>query len=121
MRPKHQIAESLVCFFLMGFGFSVLNAAEPKTISIGWTSGSNWTSLPFRVAAERGFWEKEGLKARFIQFQGTNLMLTALLNGELDYITIVPSIAGAAMRGIPVKIVAAVTRPVATQLSRSRK
>lgn len=66
--------------------------------------------MPFRVAAERGFWEKEGLKARFIQFQGTNLMLTALLNGELDYITIVPSIAGAAMRGIPVKIVAAVTR-----------
>jgi NitT/TauT family transport system substrate-binding protein len=87
-----------------------LSAAEPKVISIGWTSGANWTSLPFRVAVERGFWEKEGLKARFIQFQGTNLMLTALLNGELDYLTIVPSIAGAAMRGIPVKIVAAVTR-----------
>ncbi len=85
-------------------------AADPRSINIGWTSGSNWTSLPFRVAAERGFWEKEGLKARFIQFQGTNLMLTALLNGELDYITIVPSIAGAAMRGIPVRIVAAVTR-----------
>ena len=110
MMPKLQFLGSLVCLFLVAFGSSVLRAAEPKVISIGWTSGSNWTSLPFRVAAERGFWEKEGLKTRFIQFQGTNLMLTALLNGELDYLTIVPSIAGAAMRGIPVKIVAAVTR-----------
>jgi NitT/TauT family transport system substrate-binding protein len=110
MMPKLQFLASLACLFLVGLGSSVLSAAESKVISIGWTSGSNWTSLPFRVAAERGFWEKEGLKTRFIQFQGTNLMLTALLNGELDYLTIVPSIAGAAMRGIPVKIVAAVTR-----------
>ena len=110
MTPKLQFLGSLVSLFLIGFWSSVLIAAESKVINIGWTSGSNWTSLPFRVAAERGFWEKEGLKARFIQFQGTNLMLTALLNGELDYITIIPSIAGAAMRGIPVKVVAAVTR-----------
>ena len=110
MTPKLPFLGSFVCLLIIGFWSSVLTAAEPKVISIGWTSGSNWTSLPFRVAAERGFWEKEGLRARFIQFQGTNLMLTALLNGELDYITILPSIAGAAMRGIPVKIVAAVTR-----------
>jgi NitT/TauT family transport system substrate-binding protein len=110
MTPKLQFFGSLLCLFLVGFWSSVLTAAESKVINIGWTSGSNWTSLPFRIAAERGFWEKEGLKARFIQFQGTNLMLTALLNGELDYINILPSVAGAAMRGIPVKIVAAVTR-----------
>ena len=110
MLSKLQIITSFLCVLLLGFGSRSLEAAEPKLINIGWTSGSNWTSLPFRIAAERGFWEKEGLKARFIQFQGTNLMLTALLNGELDYLTIVPSIAGAAMRGLPVKIVAAVTR-----------
>jgi len=85
-------------------------AAEPKYLNVGWTSGSNWTALPFRIAAERGFFEKEGLRVRFIQFQGTNLMLTALLAGEVDYITILPFIAGAAIRGLPVKIVAAVTK-----------
>jgi ABC-type nitrate/sulfonate/bicarbonate transport system substrate-binding protein len=110
MTIKFRFVGYVLCLLLIGFGISEVPAVEPKVISIGWTSGSNWTSLPFRVAAERGFWEKEGLRARFIQFQGTNLMLTALLNGELDYLTIVPSIAGAAMRGIPVKIVAAVTR-----------
>jgi ABC-type nitrate/sulfonate/bicarbonate transport system substrate-binding protein len=86
------------------------DAAEPKVLNVGWTSGSNWTALPFRVAAERGFFEKEGLKVRYITFQGTNLMLTALLSGELDYVNILPFIAGAAARGLPVKIVAAVTK-----------
>jgi NitT/TauT family transport system substrate-binding protein len=110
MTRKLRFCGSFVCLFIIGFWPAILIAAEPKVINFGWTSGSNWTSLPFRVAAERGFWEKEGLKARFIQFQGVNLMLTALLNGELDYINILPSVAGAAMRGLPVKIVAAVTR-----------
>ena len=78
-------------------------AAEPKTINIGWTGG--WTALPDRVASERGFYEKEGLRVRYIQFQGTNLMLSALLANQLDYVTILPFIAGAAARGLPVKIV----------------
>jgi ABC-type nitrate/sulfonate/bicarbonate transport system substrate-binding protein len=63
---------------------STVAAAEPKPINVGWTGGSSWTSLPDRVAMERGFFEKEGLKPRYIQFQGTNLMLNALLSGELD-------------------------------------
>jgi ABC-type nitrate/sulfonate/bicarbonate transport system substrate-binding protein len=59
---------------------------------------------------ERAFFEKEGLKPRYIQFQGTNLMLNALLSNELDYVTIMPFIAGAATRGLPVKIVAATVK-----------
>jgi ABC-type nitrate/sulfonate/bicarbonate transport system substrate-binding protein len=49
--------------------------------------------MPDRLAMEGGFFEKEGLKPRYIQFQGTNLMLNALLSGELDYVTIIPFIA----------------------------
>src|SRR5215467_6666672 len=86
------------------------NAADPKLVNIGWTGGSSWTSLPDRVASEKGFYEKEGLRVRYIQFQGTNLMLSALLANELDYVTILPFIAGAAPRGLPVKIVAATTK-----------
>ena len=81
------------------------HAAEPKVLNIGWTGGSAWTALPDRIAAERGFFEKEGFRVRYIQFQGTNLMLSALLANELDYVTILPFIAGAAIRGLPVKIV----------------
>jgi len=85
-------------------------SAEPKLLNIGWTGGSGWTALPDRVAMERGFFEKEGLKPRYIRFQGTNLMLNALMSNELDYVTILPFIAGAATRGLPVKIVAATAK-----------
>ena len=34
---------------------STAAAAEPKPINVGWTGGSSWTSLPDRVAMERGF------------------------------------------------------------------
>ncbi len=89
---------------------NAISAAEVRTINIGWTGGSGWTALPDRTAADRGFFEKEGLRVRYIQFQGTNLMLSALLANELDYVTILPFIAGAAARGLPVKIVASTTK-----------
>jgi NitT/TauT family transport system substrate-binding protein len=96
------------------FGFAVharvAASAETKVLNIGWTGGTAWTALPDRIAVERGFFEKEGLKVRYIQFQGTNLMLSALLANELDYVTILPFIAGAATRGLPVKIVGTTTK-----------
>jgi NitT/TauT family transport system substrate-binding protein len=84
--------------------------AETKVLNVGWTGGSGWTALPDRIALERGFFDKEGLRVRYVQFQGTNLMLSALMAHELDYVTILPFIAGAATRGLPVKIVAATTK-----------
>jgi ABC-type nitrate/sulfonate/bicarbonate transport system substrate-binding protein len=105
------------CFLVVALGVVCLivpatatNSAEPKTINIGWTGGSAWTALPDRIASERGFFEKEGLRVRYIQFQGTNLMLSALMAHELDYVTILPFIAGAATRGLPVKIVGSTTK-----------
>jgi ABC-type nitrate/sulfonate/bicarbonate transport system substrate-binding protein len=89
---------------------AVTNAAEPKILNIGWIGGTSWSALPDRIAGERGFFEKEGLRVRYIQFQGTNLMLSALLANELDYVTILPFISGAAARGLPVKIVAATAK-----------
>jgi ABC-type nitrate/sulfonate/bicarbonate transport system substrate-binding protein len=100
------LALFVIVILSLAGGICVSSAAEPKAVNIGWTGGSAWTALPDRVAMERGFFEKEGLKPRYIQFQGTNLMLNALLSHELDYVTILPFIAGAATRGLPVKIVA---------------
>jgi ABC-type nitrate/sulfonate/bicarbonate transport system substrate-binding protein len=88
-------------------------AAQPgdaKDINFGWPSGEGWSSQPFKAAMEKGFFEKEGLKVRMITFRGTNLMLAALLSGDLDYMTILPFTAGAAARGVPVKILGSVTK-----------
>jgi ABC-type nitrate/sulfonate/bicarbonate transport system substrate-binding protein len=92
--------------------FSVIPviAAGAKDINLGWSGQGSWSTLPYIVAGERGFFDKEGLKVRLITFRGTNLMLTALLAGELDYATILPFLTGASARGLPVKILAAVTK-----------
>ncbi len=110
MKPKAVFLGFVLSFLLVVGWAAVAETAETKVLNIGWTSGANWSALPVKLAAERGFFEKEGLKVRLITFQGTNLMLTALLAGEVDYITILPFIAGAAVRGLPVKIVAAVVK-----------
>ena len=107
---SHAACIRVAAIFLAVLATSALFAAESKVLNIGWTGGSAWTALPDRIAAERGFFEKEGLRVRYIQFQGTNLMLSALMANELDYVTILPFIAGAATRGLPVKIVGVTTK-----------
>ncbi|MBI4529066.1 MAG: ABC transporter substrate-binding protein [Deltaproteobacteria bacterium] len=109
MKTKHKVLFFGFISFTLLVALSVANGAA-KEINIGTTSGANWTALPFKVAVERNFFEKEGLRAKLIVFQGTNLMLTAMMAGELDYVTILPSIAGAAVRGLPVKVVASVAK-----------
>jgi ABC-type nitrate/sulfonate/bicarbonate transport systems, periplasmic components len=92
---------------LLLFGFAADGkTAESKPINIAWTGGSNWSSLPYQVAVDRKFFEKEGLLVRLITMRGTTLMISALMADEIDYVTILPFIAGAAVRGLPVKIVA---------------
>src|SRR5258708_31167628 len=89
---SHAAYVRVVAIFLAVLATSAVFAAESKVLNIGWTGDSAWTALPDRIAAERGFFEKEGLRVRYIQFQGTNLMLTALLPNELDYVPILPFI-----------------------------
>jgi NitT/TauT family transport system substrate-binding protein len=106
---KHRIA-------VIGLALAVLLSpivafnTNAKDINLGWSGQGSWSTLPYIVAGERGLFEKEGLKVRLITFRGTNLMLTALLAGELDYATILPFLTGASARGLPVKILGAVTR-----------
>jgi ABC-type nitrate/sulfonate/bicarbonate transport system substrate-binding protein len=90
--------------------FAFATAVQAKDINLGWSGQGSWTTLPYVVAKEKGFFEKEGLKVQLITFRGTNLMLTALLTGDLDYATILPFLTGAAARGLPVRILAAVTK-----------
>jgi ABC-type nitrate/sulfonate/bicarbonate transport system substrate-binding protein len=73
-----------VAVFILGPGWS--NAATPEVINIAWT-GEYWSTLPFRVAADKGFFERENFYARFINFQSTQLITNALMQGDIDYAT----------------------------------
>ena len=45
---------------LLSFAFAA--GAQTKNINLGWSGQGSWTTLPYVVAKENGFFEKEGLK-----------------------------------------------------------
>jgi ABC-type nitrate/sulfonate/bicarbonate transport system substrate-binding protein len=92
------------------FAATSTNTVNAETINIAWT-GEYWSTLPFRVAIEKGFFAKEGLQARLITMR-TAIVPPALMQGELDYTAGVPAAAGLALRGLPLKIVGIVTQGV---------
>jgi ABC-type nitrate/sulfonate/bicarbonate transport system substrate-binding protein len=92
--------------FVLSAGWS--NTARSEVISIGWT-GEYWSTLPFRVAADKGFFEKEGLQVRLITMR-TALITPALMQGDLDFTAALPSISGPALHGLPIKFVGVVSK-----------
>jgi NitT/TauT family transport system substrate-binding protein len=107
MRNGVPVAKTIL---ILLFFAVMIESAHSKDLNYGWPGPGSWTTLPFVVAGEKGFFEKEGVKVRMIAFRGTNLMLAALLAGEIDFGTYVPFFVGAAARGIPVKIVRSVAK-----------
>ena len=103
---RNLVLSFLTAVFVLGLGWN--NGASSEVINIGWT-GEYWSTLPFRVAADKGFFEREGLQARLITMR-TSLITPALMQGDLDYTVALPSIAGAALHGVPAKILGVVSK-----------
>ncbi len=74
-----------------------------ETIRIGYPSRSV-TFLAMLLARDQGYFEQHGLAAELSQVR-TNVGITALLNGELDYTESLGSNIRAALQGAPIKTV----------------
>lgn len=61
--------------------------------------------LTFPLAQKRGFFTEEGLEAEIILMRG-NVPVAALVNGEIDYFVGIAPVVAAAIRGVPVKVLA---------------
>lgn len=62
--------------------------------------------VPLVIADKRGFFQEEGIQAEFIRMNPA-VALQALVGGEIDYYTVLGPGVAAAIRGVPVKLVAA--------------
>ncbi len=77
---------------------------------------ASYVSLP--LGQKRGFLQEEGLQAEFIRMNPT-VGLATLISGEIDYYAAIGPGVAAAIRGVPVKIVACyVPGPTATLIAR---
>ena len=79
-----------------------VQAADKIRIAI---PGPTISQLTFPVAQKRGFFREEGLEAEIILMRG-NVPVAALVNGEIDYNSTVPLVLTAAIRGVPIKVLA---------------
>jgi NitT/TauT family transport system substrate-binding protein len=61
--------------------------------------------IPLPLAQKKGFFKEEGIDAEIIRIPSP-ASLAALVNGDIDYYSAIAPVVGAAIRGLPVKVVA---------------
>src|SRR3989449_9899367 len=78
--------------------------AADKIIRIGFPDlAAQFVPLP--LGEKRGFFKEEGVQGEFIRIRPA-VSTAALVSGELDYDAVLGNGIGAAIRGIPVKVIA---------------
>ena len=92
----------LISLALAAFGPP--SASGQDTVRIG-LSVRNVVLMPFYFAQDKGFFEKEGLKAEIIQIR-SNLQVAGVVAGELDFMSGVGTAIDAIRKGLPLKVVA---------------
>lgn len=89
--------------FLSGFLATPSSAAEKIRLSV---AGSyNMIFLPSGVALHKGYFKDEGLAAEIV-VMGAAPSIAALSNGDIDYSLLTGTVIRAAVRGLPVRLVA---------------
>src|SRR5499426_290802 len=101
--------------FIIPILHSSVQAADKLRIGFSELIAS-YSTLP--LGQKRGFLQEEGLQAEFIRM-GAAVGMTTLVTGEIDYYTSIGPGVAAALRGVPVKIVACyVPGPTAILIAR---
>jgi NitT/TauT family transport system substrate-binding protein len=100
---KTRLGISAPLFILIAwFLGEVANAADKIRISVSSLDAAFFTPA---VALKRGFFKEEDIDAEVIRMNA-NISVTALATGDIDYTTIFGSVVRAAIRGLPVRVVA---------------
>jgi NitT/TauT family transport system substrate-binding protein len=105
-REERRILRQISLALLVIFSFlevpQKLHASEKIRLTV---SNLNMSFLTAGVALRRGFFKDEGLDAEVIRMR-VPVMITALSTGDIDYTMVFGSVVRAALRGLPVKVVA---------------
>jgi NitT/TauT family transport system substrate-binding protein len=100
---KNRLGISAPLFVLVAWLLGeVANAADKVRISVSSLDAAFFTPA---VALKRGFFKEEDIDAEVIRMNA-NISVTALATGDIDYTTIFGSVVRAAIRGLPVRVVA---------------
>ncbi len=86
--------------------FSLGLAAETERTTLGLTTRTGSNSLPFVIAEEKGFFKSEGLNTIVVVMQN-QVVVNGVLSRNVDYGGTFSNFVGAALAGLPLRIVMA--------------
>lgn len=98
------MARSFLGLFIAVF-CGAIDASAAEKIRISVSGGYNMIFLPSGVAQHRGFFKDEGLDADIV-VMGAASSIAALTNGDIDFTLLTGTVIRAAIRGLPVRLVA---------------
>ena len=81
--------------------------AQASSVTLGVTTRTGTTGLPFVVAEEKGFFKSEGINAVIVVMQN-QVVVNGVVTRNVDYGGTFSNFIGAALSGLPVRIVMAV-------------
>lgn len=94
----------LLLFLMVGFPHALFG--QDKKIILGLTTRVGSTSLPFVIAEERGLFKAEGLNVLVVIMQN-QVVVNGVVTKNVDYGGTFSNFVGAALAGLPVRIVMA--------------
>src|SRR6266496_4743314 len=102
--PRRQNLLFLLC---VPFVLSVQSSSAQERITLGLTTRNGSTSLPFVIAEEKGFFKGEGVNAIVVIMQN-QVVVNGVVARNVDYGGTFSNFIGAALSGLPVRIVMSV-------------
>jgi NitT/TauT family transport system substrate-binding protein len=76
-----------------------------KTVTMVRTTGSIGM-VPLEFGVNRGYFKKQGLDVQLITVRQSDVIIAATVNGELNFMDIIPTAILASMRGLPIRTIA---------------
>ena len=93
-----------IVFFLLVFVLVARAGFAQEHITVGLTTRTGSTSLPFVIAEEKGFFKSEGLNAIVVIMQN-QVVVNGVVTRNVDYGGTFSNFVGAALSNLPVRIV----------------
>ena len=93
----------VVIVFLLSVHVLHTSVQAVDRIRIGYPGGAPY--IPLQLAQSTGFFRDEGLDAEIIRMAG-NVPIAALVNGDIDYHTVILGGVRGAIQGLPIRVVA---------------
>jgi hypothetical protein len=93
-------------FFTANFSLATSGLCQKlKPVTIGLT-GKSLATAAFEMSIRKGHFKQEGLDVKFITIRQSDVIIKAIMAGELNFMSIIPTAILASVRGLPIRTIA---------------